>query len=167
MVILIMGVSGSGKTTVGRWVARTLRVPFVDGDDLHPRTNIAKMTEGLPLTDEDRAPWLKGVAAEMIRLAGQGGGVVACSALKDGYRKILFGDVSFPVLLVYLKGSRNLLYQRLRQRTEHFMPPALLDSQLKTLEEPESALTLSIELSPETLCERIVHQTSLLAQTTS
>jgi carbohydrate kinase (thermoresistant glucokinase family) len=156
MVILIMGVSGSGKTTVGRLVARALGVPFVDGDDLHSRANISKMKEGFPLTDDDRIPWLKGVAAEMFRLAGQGGGVVACSALKESYRKILFGDFPFPVLLVYLKGTRDNLSQRLTQRTEHFMPPALLDSQLETMEEPDAALTLSIELSPEILCERIV-----------
>ena len=167
MVILIMGVSGSGKTTVGRWVARSLGVPFVDGDDLHSRGNIAKMNRGFPLTDEDRFPWLGRVAAEMVRLAGQGGGVVACSALKESYRKILMGDASFPVLPVYLKGTRDTLYQRLSQRSGHFMPPALLDSQLEILEEPDSALTLSIELPPEILCDRIVLQTSLLAHTTS
>jgi len=167
MVILIMGVSGSGKTSVGRLVARVLQVPFVDGDDLHPRANISKMKEGFPLTDEDRVPWLNRVAAEMLCLAQQEGGVVACSALKEIYRKILFSDVSFPVLLVYLKGTRNTLSQRLTQRTEHFMPPALLDSQLKTLEEPDAALTLSIELTPEILCHRIVHQALLLAHTTS
>ena len=167
MVVLIMGISGSGKTTVGRLVARTLQVPFVDGDDLHPRANIRKMKEGLPLTDVDRIPWLKRVAAEMVALAGQGGGVVACSALKKSYRKILFGDVSFPVLPVCLKGSRNTLHQRLTQRSDHFMPPTLLDSQLRTLEEPGDALTLSIELSPEILCERIALQALLLAHTTS
>jgi len=167
MVILIMGVSGSGKTTVGLLVARALQVPFVDGDDLHSRANISKMKEGLPLTDEDRIPWLNRVAAEMVRLEGQGGGVVACSALKESYRKILFGDVSFPVLLVYLKGTRDTLSQRLTQRTEHFMPPALLDSQLETLEEPDAALTLSVDLTPEILCDRIVHEALLLAHKTS
>jgi carbohydrate kinase (thermoresistant glucokinase family) len=104
MVILLMGVSGSGKTTVGRLVAESLGVPFVDGDDLHPRANILKMKKGLPLTDEDRAPWLKRVAAEMVRLGEQGGGVVACSALKEEYRRILFGDASFSVLLVLPQG---------------------------------------------------------------
>jgi carbohydrate kinase (thermoresistant glucokinase family) len=167
MVILIMGVSGSGKTTIGRLLARALQVPFVDGDDLHPRANIRKMKEGFPLTDDDRVPWLNRVAAEMLCLSQQGGGVVACSALKEKYRRILFSDVSFPVLLVYLKGTRDTLSQRLTQRTEHFMPPTLLDSQIKTLEEPDAALTLSIELSPEILCDRIVHQALLLAHTTS
>jgi len=92
---------------------------------------------------------------------------VACSALKESYRKILFGDVSFPVLLVYLKGTRDTLSQRLTQRTEHFMPPALLDSQLETLEEPDAALTLSVDLTPEILCDRIVHEALLLAHKTS
>jgi carbohydrate kinase (thermoresistant glucokinase family) len=158
MIILIMGVSGSGKTTVGRLVARALRLPFVDGDDLHPLTNITKMKHGLPLTDDDRTPWLRRVAGEMVRLAGEGGGVVACSALKESYRKILMDDTFFSVLLVYLKGSRSTLYERLWRRTGHFMPAALLESQLRTLEEPDGALTLSIELPPETLCERIVHR---------
>ena len=157
MVILIMGVSGCGKTTIGLKAARALQVPFLDGDDLHLQTNISKMNRGLPLTDDDRGPWLKRVAEEMAKMAGQGGGVVACSALKKSYRQVLFGDSSIPILLVYLKGTRDTLYRRLQQRKSHFMPPDLLNSQLNTLEEPEHALTLSIELSPEILCKRIVH----------
>ena len=92
----------------------------------------------------------------MVQMAGQGGGVVACSALKESYRHVLFSDSSISILLVYLKGTRGPLYRRLQQRKSHFMPPDLLDSQLNTLEEPEHALTLSIELSPEILCERII-----------
>jgi len=166
MVILMMGVSGCGKTTIGRLVARALELPFVDGDDLHPETNISKMKKGLPLTDGDRGPWLKRVAAEMARLAERGGGVVACSALKESYRNVLFGNASFPVLLVYLKGTPDTLHRRLSKRVEHFMPPELLDSQLETLEEPDAALALSIELSPHELCRRIVNQALLFAQTT-
>ena len=157
MVIVIMGVSGCGKTTVGRRVADVLRVPFLDADDLHPTSNIRKMKKGIALTDDDRRPWLEKVAEKMVQMAGQGGGVVACSALKESYRHVLFGDSSTPTLLVYLKGSRSTLYRRLQQRKSHFMSPDLLDSQLNTLEEPEHALTLSIELSPEILCKRIVH----------
>ena len=157
MVILIMGVSGCGKTTVGRKVADVLRVPFLDADDFHPASNIRKMKKGIALTDDDRRPWLKTVAEKMAEMAGQGGGVVACSALKESYRQVLFADAFFPVLLVYLKGTRNTLHRRLLQRGKHFMPPDLLDSQMKTLEEPDSVLTLSIELSPEILCKRIVH----------
>jgi len=156
MVILIMGVSGSGKTTIGQKVARILQVPFFDGDDLHSKASISKMMKGIPLTDNDRGPWLKRVAEKMAQMEGQGGGVVACSALKEKYRHVLIGDASFPVLLVYLKGKPDTLRRRLLKRTEHFMPPDLLDSQLKTLEEPDSALTLSIELSPDTLCKKII-----------
>ena len=154
MVILIMGVSGCGKTTIGAGVARALKVPFLDGDDLHSQVSISKMNKGIPLTDEDREPWLKRVAEKMGDM--EGGGVVACSALKERYRRVLTGDSSFPVLLVYLKGKRETLCRRLRQRKSHFMPPDLLDSQLKALEEPENALTLSIELSPDIMCNRII-----------
>lgn len=153
MVIVIMGVSGCGKTTIGRCVAKELQVPFLDGDDLHPRANISKMAKGLPLTDDDRNPWLKRVAEKMVEM--EGGGVVACSALKERYRRVLMGNSSFPVLLVYLKGTRNTLHRRLQQRKSHFMPPDLLDSQLNALEEPGNALILSIELSPETICKKI------------
>ncbi len=156
MVILIMGVSGCGKTTIGAGVARALKVPFLDGDDLHSQVSISKMNKGIPLTDEDREPWLKRVAEKMAEMAGRGGGVVACSALNERYRRVLTGDSSFPVLLVYLKGTRETLYRRLRQRKSHFMPPDLLNSQLKALEEPENALTLSIELSPDIMCNRII-----------
>lgn len=155
-VILIMGVSGCGKTTVGLAVARALKIPFLDGDDLHSQANIVRMKNGLPLTDGHREPWLKRVAEKMIEMAGRGGGVVACSALKEQYRRTLLGDGSFPVPRVYLKGTRDTLYRRLRHRKNHFMGSELLDSQLKTLEEPKNALTLSIELSPGTLCEKII-----------
>jgi carbohydrate kinase (thermoresistant glucokinase family) len=156
MIIVVMGVAGCGKTTIGGCLSKALQIPFLEGDDLHPRANISKMRKGLPLTDEDRNPWLKRVAEKMVEMARQGDGVVACSALKERYRSVLRGDTSFPVLLVYLKGTRETLYRRLLQRKSHFMPPDLLDSQLKALEEPRNALALSIELSPEIICKRIV-----------
>ena len=160
MIIVIMGVSGCGKTTIGRRVANALQVPFLDGDDFHSPASILKMKNGIPLTDDDRTPWLKRVAEKMVEMAGQGGGVVACSALKEQYRHVLLGYSAFPVLLVYLKGTRDTLYRRLQQRKNHFLPPELLNSQLKTLEEPDVALTLSIELSPDILCKKIVHHLS-------
>jgi carbohydrate kinase (thermoresistant glucokinase family) len=156
MVIVIMGVSGCGKTTVGRRVAEKLHAPFLDADDLHSQANIIKMKNGLPLTDDDRGPWLKKVSEKMVQLEGQGGGVVACSALKERYRRVLLSDASFQVFLVYLKGTRDILYRRITQRKNHFMHPDLLNSQLKTLQEPRNALILSIELSPEIICDRII-----------
>jgi carbohydrate kinase (thermoresistant glucokinase family) len=156
MVIVIMGVSGCGKTTVGRRVAKMIHTRFLDSDDLHSEANISKMKNGFPLTDDDREPWLKRVAEKMVQLEGQGGGVVACSALKERYRRMLINHSSLPILLVYLKGTRDTLHRRIAQRENHFMPPDLLNSQLKTLEEPRDALTLSIEVSPEIICKRIV-----------
>ena len=160
MIILIMGVSGCGKTTVGTRLASLLDSRFLDADDLHPKSNIAKMKKGLPLTDDDRYPWLKRVLDGMVRLEGEGGGVVACSALKERYRQVLLSDSSFQVLLVYLKGTLDVLFRRMAKRQNHFMPPQLLDSQLKTLEEPGNALILSIELSPEIICHEIIKYAS-------
>ena len=160
MVLLIMGVSGSGKTTVGSLVARTLNVPFLDADDLHSPANIIKMKKGIPLSDTDREPWLIRIAEKICQMARSGGGVVACSALKEAYRKILFEGLFEKPLVVYLKGDRSILEKRMAGRKDHFMPAALLQSQLNTLEEPENAMTLDILLSPETLCQRIVHYAS-------
>ena len=126
-----MGVSGSGKTTVGERLAAALGARFVDADDLHPAANVAKMTDGVPLTDDDRWPWLDAVAAE---LAG-GRVVVACSALKRAYRDRLRAAAP-DLTLVYLQVERDVLADRMEHRPGHFMPPALLDSQLATLEPP-------------------------------
>jgi len=127
-----MGVSGSGKTTVGEGIAAALGVPFVDGDDLHPAANVAKMAAGVPLTDEDRAPWLDAVGA---RLA-EGPVVIACSALRRAYRDRLRAAAP-DLALVYLRVDRGVLARRLKRRPDHFMPASLLDSQLATLERPD------------------------------
>jgi gluconokinase len=146
MPIVVMGVSGSGKTTIGRLLAQQLDMPFVDGDDLHPLSNKKKMADGVPLQDADRMPWLNAIADV---LAGPPA-VIACSALKRKYRDIL-REAAPRVLFVYLRGSNNLLSRRLAARSHEFMPPAMLDSQLLTLEPPqadESALTIDIESPP-------------------
>jgi carbohydrate kinase (thermoresistant glucokinase family) len=136
-IIVVMGVSGSGKTTIAAMLAGALGSHFLEGDDLHPASNVAKMKSGTPLNDADRLPWLKAIAAEIDRWRAQGeGGVVTCSALKRAYRDIVIGGRP-GVLLVYLKGSRDLIAHRMAQRHEHFMPVALLDSQFATLQEPE------------------------------
>ena len=139
MIMLLMGVSGCGKTTVGEQLAERLGWSYQEGDALHPPANVAKMAGGTPLTDADRLPWLAAVAAwiDARRAAGECG-VVSCSALKRAYRQLLIGDRP-DVRLVYLQGSRDQLAERLAARTGHYMPAGLLDSQLATLEEPTAA----------------------------
>lgn len=132
-----MGVSGCGKTTIGDLVGRELGVPFVDGDSLHPVENVAKMAAGTPLTDEDRWPWLAVTVGAELANAGDGGPVLACSALRRSYRDA--GRVSAPdTMFLHLHGTKEVLGQRLGSRSGHFMPPALLESQLATLEPLET-----------------------------
>jgi carbohydrate kinase (thermoresistant glucokinase family) len=148
-----MGVSGSGKTTIGQLVARQRQLPFVDGDDIHSLENKRKMAAGIPLQDADRTPWLRALAAILAREAA----VLACSALKRGYRDIL-RDAAPGLRLVYLCGSKSLLSQRLVARSHEFMPPTMLESQLQILEPPqadEEALTLDIELPPSEIVKSI------------
>jgi len=143
MIVLLMGVCGCGKTTVGRALADALDWPFVDADTLHPQQNVAKMASGVPLTDEDRWPWFDRIVAEMQRYAASGGhAVIACSALKQAYRDRLASGGS--VRFVYLKGDAAIIEPRLAGRTGHFMPPALLASQFATLEEPTDAIVIDI-----------------------
>ena len=152
-----MGVSGSGKTTVGRELAGELGWKFYDGDDFHPRSNVEKMSRGLPLDDEDRAPWLE-CLRELIKscLARGESAVLACSALKKKYRSYLLIDEGDEgVKLVYLKGDRELIRERLGERSGHFMKPEMLDSQFDALEEPERALTVDISAPPDEIARTI------------
>jgi len=136
VIAVVMGVSGSGKTTIAALVAHALGCQFQEGDDLHSRANVEKMRRGVPLTDADRRPWLQRMAQEIDGWRARGeSGVLTCSALKRAYRDLLIGDRK-EVALVYLRGSYDLIHDRMAARHEHFMPVALLDSQLKTLEEP-------------------------------
>lgn len=147
-----MGVSGTGKSTIGRGLAEALGLPFMEGDDLHPPANVAKMAAGIPLTDVDRAPWLDRVAAELDRPV-----VITCSALKRSYRDRLRA-VAPDLVLVYLHGLPELLASRMAQREGHFMPPSLLESQLATLEEPsadEDAIPVDVELRPDEIVELV------------
>ena len=132
--IVVMGVSGSGKTTVGEALAERFGLPLLEGDQFHPKANIDKMSSGTPLTDADRWPWLDAIAAAM-RDAPEGV-IVTCSSLRRIYRDRLRAGAGRPVLFVYLNGSRETLAARLGARKGHFMPPSLLDSQLATLEPP-------------------------------
>jgi len=149
--VVVMGVCGCGKSTVGQMLAARLGLPFVEGDELHPAQNVRKMAAGSPLTDEDRAGWLDAIAARLT--AAPDGMVVSCSALKRRYRERL--RAAAPALrFVHLHGPRELLAQRLAARRGHYMPASLLDSQLQTLEPPgadERAVELTIDHPPETL----------------
>ena len=145
MVVVLMGVCGCGKTTVGRMVAEALGWPFLDADDFHPAANVARMRAGTALTDDDRWPWLDRLAAEMAAINARGAhAVLACSALKQSYRDRLAraGDVRF----FYLKGDRATIAPRLAARPGHYMPASLLDSQLATLEEPADATVVDIRV---------------------
>lgn len=151
MIVLLMGVSGSGKTTVGEILALRLGCRFLEGDSLHPPANRAKMAGGTPLEDEDRWPWLGLIAGEIDRARAAGEDmVVGCSALKRAYRNILIGDRD-DVRLVHLTGTGDLIADRMAARAGHFMPPALLASQLATLEPPtadENALSVDVTADP-------------------
>jgi gluconokinase len=136
-IAVIMGVSGSGKTTIAQGVAARLGWHVLEGDKFHPPANVRKMSQGIPLEDADRLPWLEAIAAAIDRMRAQGlPAAIACSALKRKYRDILIGKRP-DVVLVYLKGSSELIGQRMAKRAGHFMPPTLLASQFATLEEPE------------------------------
>ena len=139
-----MGVSGAGKTSIGRGLAEALALPFVEGDDYHPPANRAKMASGQPLDDDDRAPWLAELVRVLAAAEREGGAVLACSALKRSYRQVLSSELSTPLHVVYLDGTRELLSARLRARRGHFFPPELLDSQFDTLERPEDAVDVDI-----------------------
>jgi carbohydrate kinase (thermoresistant glucokinase family) len=160
-VIVVMGVSGSGKSTVGEDLAKRLHAAYQEGDSLHPEANVDKMSHGIPLTDADRRPWLHAIAAVIDGWLARGeAGVVTCSALKRAYRDILIGPRQ-GVVLVYLQGSHTLIGQRMAARHGHFMPTALLDSQFATLEPPgrdESPIVVPVDATPDDIVDAILQQ---------
>ncbi|HZY42206.1 MAG TPA: gluconokinase [Anaerolineae bacterium] len=155
MIIVVMGVSGCGKTTIGRQLADRLGWPFFDGDAFHPPANIDKMSRDIPLNDDDRSGWLAAIADRMRALmALDQSGVFACSALKQKYRDQL--RVTAQVKFVYLRGSYDVIWSRMLQRPGHYMKPTMLASQFEALEEPREALTLDIVQPPEQMVEHII-----------
>jgi gluconokinase len=154
VVIVLMGVAGAGKTTVGSLLARELHWQFADADEFHSPENITKMSAGIPLTDADRAAWLE-TLRELVAgwIAAKKNAVLACSALKQSYRTIL--QVDEQVRFVYLKGDRNLFAQRLLQRHDHYMKAQMLESQLLTLEPPMNAIVVDADATPENIVHEI------------
>lgn len=154
-VIVLMGVSGSGKTTVGRLLAHALGVQFMDADDYHPIENKQKMQAGIALDDVDRLPWLRRLNALCLEHRG-GKMVLACSALKESYRQIL--EENNPIKWVFLNGNFDQILKRLESRSGHYMPPSLLSSQFNDLEPPKEALIVDINQTPERQVKHILSQ---------
>lgn len=161
-IIVVMGVAGCGKSSVGQGLARSLEKPFLDADDYHPASNVQKMSQGTPLTDEDRWPWLDSLGRALASCASESGvSIAACSALRRAYRQRLVAAARQEITFVYLEGSRELIGTRMAARKDHFMPTALLDSQFATLEPPgvdENALVVNVEHSVAELVQTIIKQ---------
>src|SRR4029077_567546 len=168
MVILVMGIEGSGKTTVGKLLAERLHWEFADADDFHSAANKEKMKQGIALTDADRAPWLAAIQAQIWRwIARKKNGVITCSALKQSYRDVLLSPPSGvdgsadEIKTVYLHGTYALIVERLRQRQGHFASEALLASQFATLEEPRGAISIDVSETPDQIVAEILRRLNL------
>jgi gluconokinase len=154
-IVVVMGVAGSGKTTVGMMVADAMHCAFLEGDSLHSAANVEKMSHGIPLTDADRAPWLAAIHARLLDSFMRGEClVVGCSALKESYRTVLAEGI--PITWVYLKGPAALIRSRLQHRTGHYMKANMLASQFEALEEPSDALIVDVSQSPAAIVEQIL-----------
>ena len=156
MIIILTGVSGSGKTTIGRLLAENLGWSFYEGDDFHPQVNIEKMRQGIPLNDDDRKPWLRNLRQLIDELVlKKEMAIVACSALKSSYREMLAGN-NKDVKFVFLKGDYQLIEERLNNRSGHFFGANLLKSQFEVMEEPEFGLTVDISQEPNAIVDEIM-----------
>lgn len=154
-IIYIMGVSGSGKTTIGRQLAVETGLPFFDGDDFHPVSNIDKMKSGQPLTDDDRIGWLRSINEMARKQSTNAGAIIACSALKEKYRDILEEGMTIPVQWIFLNGSYEVIAERMQQRKPHYMPASLLQSQFDILEVPANAIMIDINNTTDDIVNTI------------
>ncbi|MEM6895255.1 MAG: gluconokinase [Bacteroidota bacterium] len=159
-ILIIMGVSGTGKSTIGKLLSEKLKVPFFDGDDFHPERNILKMKSGQPLTDEDRKDWLLALNELAKTQQKSNGGIIACSALKQVYRDMLNAEIDPSLIFIFLEGSFELISSRMATRKDHFMPIDLLKSQFDTLEIPEDVIYADISKSPSEIVEHIIQKLS-------
>lgn len=156
MIILITGICGTGKTTVGTRVAEKLSIPYFDGDDFHPKQNIDKMGRGIPLKDEDRWAWLEAIRGRMERVIAEGASAVfTCSALKKSYRSVLMDGIREQILFVYLYGDLELIRERMKHRPGHYMKESMILSQLRDLELPEDGLHIDVSMEVECIVEKI------------
>ncbi|MDX1471200.1 MAG: gluconokinase [Flavobacteriaceae bacterium] len=154
-VIVIMGVSGSGKTTIGELLSQKLSLPFYDADDFHTEENVIKMSGGIPLTDDDRLPWLLKLAKQIKKWKKGSGAILACSALKESYRKIL-NEADQNIFWVYLYGKSEKIVERLENREGHFFGPEMIKSQFETLEVPDYGIHINCHQNPETIAKLII-----------
>jgi len=161
MIFIIMGVSGSGKSTVGKSVSKELGWKFYEGDEYHPVENVQKMKNGIPLNDEDRLPWLHSLRKIIVdTIEEQENIIISCSALKESYRNIL--KVNKQVEFIYLKGNFDLIRERMEKRTDHFFKPELLKSQFETLEEPQEAIEIDISVPAGSTIKDVVNRIKCL-----
>ena len=157
MIIIIIGVSGCGKTTIGQLLSQEIGLSFYDADDFHPQRNIEKMANNIPLTDDDRKSWLMDLSERIRQWCSNGGAILACSALKENYRKLLTSKIN-EVKFVYLSGSKELIKKRIENRKNHFMQLYLLESQFDTLEVPTYGLHITIDHSPKEIINYITSE---------
>lgn len=155
MVIILMGVSGCGKTTIGKLLSKKTGIPFFDGDDFHPEDNVRKMAEGNPLTDSDRVAWIRQIA-DCINNMPSRHKILGCSALSKYIRTLIKKDIEEPCYFVFLRGGYDLIKRRMEKREDHYMKAGMLNSQFEALEEPGNALLVDISKSPDQICEVIL-----------
>lgn len=158
MIIVVLGVSGSGKSTISKGLSLALNIPYYDADDFHPIANINKMSSGQPLNDKDREPWLEELAQNLSEWSREKGAVLACSALKEKYRTLLNSNCEDKIIWVYLKGDYELIKSRMESRKDHFMSSQMLKSQFEALEVPEYGIHVDISGSPEAIIKSIIER---------